>query len=219
VISLRRALWAIAAAGLGAGLGAFALVISSHYDHDKTAHLVFGPLIGWSFIGTGLYAWWRRPDNHFGFMMTAVGFTWMAGALSDSSDPGVFAVGLLFGPLPIAILIHLLLAFPAGRLEGRVAKGLAAWAYIDTTVIQVAATLVLDTKNGDCKCTANPLLVTHDKGLQDAVVGFQTLTSVAGLVLVTAFLWHRWRRAPRSARCTSPARSRWCCSRSRSRRT
>ena len=96
--------------------------------------------------------------------MTAVGFTWFAGALFDSSTPGVFAVGLLSQALPFGFLIHLLLAFPEGRLEGRLAKGLALWAYLEVTVLQVANVLVQDTTTGDCHCIANPLLVTHDKG-------------------------------------------------------
>ncbi len=192
---LRRALWALAAAGVVCGLGALALVFTSEFDKNKTITLVFGPLIGWSFIGTGLYAWWRRPHNNFGFLMTAVGFTWFAGALFDSSTPGIFAVGLLSQALPFGFLIHLLLAFPEGRLEGRLAKGLALWAYLEVTVLQVANVLVQDTTTGDCHCIANPLLVTHDKALRDAVVGFQTITSAIGLIVITVFLWHRWRRS------------------------
>ena len=192
---LRRALWALAAAGVAAGFVAVALVLSSDYDHDKTTHLVFGPLIGWSFIGTGLFSWWRRPDNHFGFLMTAVGFTWMAGALGDSSTPGVFIAGFLANALPFGFLIHLLLAFPAGRLEGRVAKVLAAWAWLEVGVGQVASVLVEDTRNGDCQCAANPLLVTHDEGVRDAVRGVVTMTSILGLACIIAFLWHRWRVA------------------------
>jgi signal transduction histidine kinase len=186
-------LWALAAAGVACGLGALALVFTSEFDKDKTATLVFGPLIGWSFIGTGLYAWWRRPHNHFGFLMTAVGFGWFAGSLFDSSSPGVFAAGLLFQALPFGFLIHLLLAFPEGRLEGRLAKGLALWAYLEVTVLQVANVLVQDTTTGDCHCIANPLLVTHDKRLADAVVGFQAITSAIGLTVIAWFLWHRWR--------------------------
>ena len=45
MIGLRRALLALGAAGIACGLGALALVLSSDYDHDKTLHLVFGPLI------------------------------------------------------------------------------------------------------------------------------------------------------------------------------
>ena len=192
---LRRALWALGAAGVACGLGALALVFSSDFDHDKVTTLVFGPLIGWSFIGVGLYAWWRRPDNHFGFLMTAVGFTYFAGSLGDSGTPGVFAAGLLTGALPFGLLIHLLLAFPEGRLQDRVAKVLAGVAYLEVTLVQVGVALVEDTKSGDCRCTANPLLVTHDKGIRDAVVGGEAITSAIGLTAVAVFLWHRWRRS------------------------
>jgi signal transduction histidine kinase len=195
VVGLRRALWALAVTGLAAGVGALGLVLSSDFDHQKIAHLVFGPLIGWSFIGTGLFAWWRRPDNHFGFLMTAFGFAWMAGALSDSTTPAVALVGFLAGALPFGILIHLLLAFPAGRLEGRLAKGLAVFAWLEVTLGQLAAVLVTDTAHGDCQCARNPLLLTHDKGVFHAVTGAFSLSSALGLVCITAFLWHRWRKA------------------------
>jgi signal transduction histidine kinase len=200
VTGLRRALWALGAAGVACGLGALALVFSSDFDHDKVATLVFGPLIGWSFIGTGLYAWWRRPGNHFGFLMTAVGFAYFAGSLSDSSTPGVFAVGLLSGSVSFGFLVHLLLAFPEGRLQGPLAKGLALWAYLEVTVVQVAHVLVDDTTTGDCGCIANPLLVTHDKGIRDAVIGAQTITSAIGLIGIAAFLWHRRRTSPQPLR-------------------
>ena len=107
MIGLRRALWAIAAAGVVFGLVALAVVLGSDHDDEKITHLVFGPLIGWSFIGTGLFAWWRRPDNHFGFLMTSVGFAWMAGARNGLSEvtrrgpgpsppfAGMFAASLL----------------------------------------------------------------------------------------------------------------------------
>jgi signal transduction histidine kinase len=205
VTGLRRALWALGAAAVACGLGALALVVSSDFDRDKTTTLVFGPLIGWSFIGVGLYAWWRRPGNNFGFLMTAVGFTYFAGSLGESSTPGVFAAGLLAGALAYGILIHLLLAFPEGRLEGRMAKGLALWAYFEVTVVQVAVVLVEDTTTGDCDCIANPLLVTHNDRVRDAVSGTQALTSAVGLLAITAFLLHRYRRAsPPQRRALGP---------------
>ena len=39
------------------------------------------PVIGWSFIGTGLFAWWRRPENRFGALLVAVGFAWFTSGL------------------------------------------------------------------------------------------------------------------------------------------
>src|SRR5215204_449515 len=119
--SLGRALWAIAAAGFAAGLVAIALVLTSdHASDDRWANLAIGPVIGWAFISAGLIAWWRRPENRFGALMTSVGFTWFVGALTVSDAPGVFIVGAMLSPLPFALLIHLLLGFPTGRVEGRV---------------------------------------------------------------------------------------------------
>ena len=46
---------------------------SDHAADDQTLNLLLGPLVGWAFIGAGLVAWWRRPDNRFGSLMTAVG--------------------------------------------------------------------------------------------------------------------------------------------------
>ena len=37
---------------------------------------VFGPAVGWSFIGTGLYAWRRRPESRTGVLMVLLGFAW-----------------------------------------------------------------------------------------------------------------------------------------------
>ena len=64
---------------------------------------VFGPLTGWAFIGTGVFAWLRRPENRVGGLMIAVGFAACLGALRVSTEPWVFITGLLFIALPYAV--------------------------------------------------------------------------------------------------------------------
>jgi signal transduction histidine kinase len=203
---LRGALWGLAVLGLAAGIALTALVAGGDQEHDHALNVVFGPLIGWSFIGTGLFAWWRRPHNHFGALMTAVGFAYLVGSLTESGTPGVYVTGALFSALPFGFLIHLLLAFPSGRLEGRAAKVLAAWAYVEVTVGQVATVLVYDPRGSDCDCPApNPLLVVDDRGLQDFMTGLQGTTSALGLALIAALLWRRWRGAsPAQRRALTP---------------
>ena len=88
---LRRALLGLAVAGLAFGLSAGALVVTSDHRTDPVPFLVLGLAMGWSFIGTGLYAWWRRPDQRIGPLMTLVGFAWYAGALSFSDAPLVYS--------------------------------------------------------------------------------------------------------------------------------
>ena len=94
--SLRRALFLIGAAGVAAGCVAGIVVMTSeHAREDRIVNITLGPLVGWAFIAAGLIAWWRRPQNRFGSLMTLVGFTWFVGALSTSDEAGLFIVGVL----------------------------------------------------------------------------------------------------------------------------
>ena len=49
--------------------------------------------------------------------MTAVGFTFMLGALTASDDSVVFTVGVLLSSLYFVVFAHMVLAYPDGRLE------------------------------------------------------------------------------------------------------
>ena len=66
----------IALAALVCGLGAAALILSSDHLADETVWAVFGPLVGWFFIGTGVYARRRRPESRSGTLMVVLGFAW-----------------------------------------------------------------------------------------------------------------------------------------------
>jgi hypothetical protein len=67
-MTTRRTL-AISAAALLCGVGDVLLILSSEHFPDPGVWAIFGPLVGYSFVGTGLYAWHRRPESHFGFLM------------------------------------------------------------------------------------------------------------------------------------------------------
>ena len=66
LLALRLALVALAGAGVLAGLAFLALVLGSDHTDDRGVAAALGLLVGWSFIGTGLFAWWRRPGNRHG---------------------------------------------------------------------------------------------------------------------------------------------------------
>ena len=83
---LRRALVALFVVGVLFAAVDVAIVLTSSHDDQKVVDGVLGPLIGLSFIGTGVFAWWRRPLNRFGLLMTAVGFAWFAGALVEADN-------------------------------------------------------------------------------------------------------------------------------------
>ena len=72
---LSRALAALAVAGFALGLAALALVTTGDREFGSTPTVVLALTLGWAFIYAGLYAWWRRPENRIGALMTLVGFT------------------------------------------------------------------------------------------------------------------------------------------------
>src|SRR3954463_6821200 len=116
---LRRALLALFAIGVLCAAADVALVLASDHESQKAIAAILSPLIGLAFIGTGAFAWWRRPLNRFGLLMTAVGFAWFLGGLTESNNSLVYTLGSYIGPLYLVLVIHMVLAFPTGRLETR----------------------------------------------------------------------------------------------------
>src|SRR4051812_13613988 len=112
---LRRALVGLAVAGLVLGLAALALVTTTDRPFS-TAEVVLALTLGWAFIGAGLYAWWRRPENRVGALMTLVGFLWFLGALESAGAAWAYTTGLALSTLWIGALVHMLVAFPTGRV-------------------------------------------------------------------------------------------------------
>jgi signal transduction histidine kinase len=197
--SLRTALVTLGLAGLVLVVIATAILIGSdHKDANREAILIVGPLIAVASIGTGLYAWWRRPDNRFGALMVAFGFIWTIGALSASDTPEVFVIGLLFSPLAYAVLLHMLVAFPSGRLQTRWERFLVGLAYFDTTLVTALGVLFHQTSADTdfCEgCPSNPILISDQQGFADAMFGLQAALGVFGLTAIAVLLVRRWLRA------------------------
>src|SRR5918996_4211598 len=127
VSGLRRALALVAVEGIVVGLVAMAIVLSSDHLDARGANAALGLFLGWSFIGAGLFAWWRRPDNRFGVLMTAVGFAFFLGSLTAADAAWLYTVGILVSSVYLAVFVHMLLAYPDGRIDSpRVRKVLAA---------------------------------------------------------------------------------------------
>jgi signal transduction histidine kinase len=203
--SLRAALIGLGIAGFVLGLLILAAVLSSDHAENKGVNAVLVLLIGWSFIGTGLFAWYQRPSNRIGALMTAVGFTWFLSMLSFANLPGLFIAGAILGSLPIGILIHMVLSFPSGRVEGRLAKILVVATYIVTVVYLPLPWLFADTTQEsicDGECPANPILVADDESVANVLFG---VANAAGVVILGWTVWlavGRWRRADRATRRT-----------------
>ncbi len=196
MIGLRRALIGLGALAFALGIGTVALIMTSDHQSPRGVVVALVLISAWGFVGTGLYAWDRRPRSNVGPLMTAVGFTWFLEALSSSNNEVVFALGALSSALPFAFLIHLLVTFPSGKLETRLQKLLVGTTYVITTVVQLAWGFFVDPRQDGCdNCPENPLLVEGHQSVADVINSVQALVSIVVIVAVVWLLYRRWRES------------------------
>lgn len=204
---LRRALLAIGGAALLLGLITIPLALTSHHGGSGGLFIATQLAIGWSFVGTGLFMWWRRPENRLGVLMTAVGFTWLLGSLLATNDSYLFFIGELFAALPYGFLVQMLLSFPDGRLHSRLEQLIVAATWFDVTVMQWAPLPFLQfTRAHGCeRCPVNPLLLTDHKSVSDALDRGQALIAVLIVVALVVALVRRSRAlGPTHRRALNP---------------
>jgi len=205
VTGLRRALLVIAAAALALGLAGIPVVLSSNHNDDAVPQLMATLVIGWSFVGTGIYAWWRRPGNSIGTLMTLTGFFWLLFAFNASNSPGLFIIGMALPVIAFGFLVHLLLSFPDGRLSGRLERSVVITTYLLVTVVQWITVVFGDTQDPSLcgpECPANPLLIAGYETVFNVAVSATALIVVAviaGLLVALRRRWKRWAPATRNA--------------------
>jgi signal transduction histidine kinase len=188
MLGLRRALLALFALGvIFAGLDV-ALALTSTHEDQKVVTAILGPLIGLSFIGTGVFAWWRRPLNRFGLLMTGVGIAWFLSGLTESNNSTVFTIGSYVEPLYLVIVIQMVLSFPTGRLETFAQRVTIAAGYLDVLAVRLPFFLLGGDIVGDLKGPRpdNVLAVVDAPDLAD--VFDYTSTFVAVVVLVSTLV-------------------------------
>ncbi len=193
---LRRALVSVAFAGVIVGAAAAALVASSDHISRPGLSIVIGLVICWSFIGTGLYAWWRRPTNRFGALMAAVGFTFALGVLTASDNQIVFTLGVLLSSLYFVVFAHMVVAYPDGRLERPWHARLLAAGYVLAVLGPLPQLLWGFSPDMPCDgCPESALLIEHNDNLRDIFNGITSVLGVAIVAVVLVILLRRWRAA------------------------
>jgi PAS domain S-box-containing protein len=191
----------IALLTLLASAGGATLVLTSDHNDAKLPTLLLAVPIGVAFVASGLLAWSRRPENRTGFLMVLTGLLWYVGAFTESNASILWTVGTALGALPYVVLLHLVLAYPTGRLETRATRGLVVFAYASLSLDVLG--LLVDDLRGECAdCPANAFLIEHVDALATARVAAITAVTLAVLAATVAILVRRWRRATPALRRT-----------------
>jgi signal transduction histidine kinase len=190
---LRRALIGLAVAGLALGLAALALVTTSDHGSDSAAWIVLALTLGWGFAGAGIFAWWRRPENRIGPLMTLVGFMWFLGALGSADAAWAYTLGLLVGALWIGALVHMLVAFPTGRVEPGLERWVVVLGWSAAVGLPLLVTLVTERPDDCADCPDNLLLAWDSQTASNLVQGAVVVGPAALLVGLGVVLIRRWR--------------------------
>jgi len=181
-----------------------------HEDlHQTEVRSLPAVLIGWTAIGAGLVAWWLRPANRMGLLLTLLGFAVLVRTWQYSDRPFVFMIGFALGGLGYALFGHVALAYPSGRVTDRLERLLVLVGYL--TVVAFPLAMLLFTAEGAGLEYAplapdSPLLVSANdelaRGLERAfvIVFFGVVTTLFVALLVRKFV----RASARTRRILAP---------------
>ena len=140
--------------------------------------------------------------------MTILGVSVAVTGLRLFDVPALWAIGAMADTVIVSLLVHLLLAFPSGRLEGRAARIVVAMAYA-AGALQPALVLFSALRR-TTDCPSNPMLIADDAsiaGVIEAVQGVLAVVSVVADGRAPAAPLARVEPGP-----APRARSRCCCS-------
>jgi len=134
--------------------------------------------VGWSFAGAAAVALARPPLRRAGALMAAVGLTLFIPYLELAQWSPAWTTGYLLEALWQALLVQLVLSYPAGRIWSRPALGVVAATYLATLGGQLASAFVVEDPR-------NLLLVQADAGFAELVY---RAASALGLLVAVALV-------------------------------
>ncbi|HYN69147.1 MAG TPA: hypothetical protein VEX41_02935 [Candidatus Eisenbacteria bacterium] len=94
-----------------------------------------------AFTALGLVTWARRPANLVGRLLMAIGFAWLIPLLRYAPDSVPWTLALVLPLLHQALLVHLVFAYPSGRISSRFERGLVLLVYLVATLGPLAVAM------------------------------------------------------------------------------
>jgi signal transduction histidine kinase len=188
-------------AAVGLLLAGVEVVLLADSGFEPLWVLLLFPAYALLYIGTGIFAWARRPSNGMGALIVLGGFLWLAAGLANVTTPGLVAIGLVFATVPLAVIVHLLHAFPSGRLRGTASRVTVAGGYFVVFVLQAPVYLFGEGESGPA--TVLEIADRHD--IAHAALYVQAAVGAAVMISTATILATRLRAAdPAKRRVLAP---------------
>ncbi len=180
---------------LGVLLGVTGLMLKARDGSHPVWDLVFGGVAGFLFLGTGLLAHARRPRNRVGLLMVLVAVGFFAEDLQFARGNPIHALAMPLTQASTAFAVHLLLAFPMGRLVSRLDRAAAIAAYAAVFVLPWFALVWWDPASHGVADPPNPYLIADRPAVHDGVIEALNVVNVmVGAAVLVALIRH-WARA------------------------
>jgi len=172
--SFDRALFAILCLGL---LLAVVLTALLPFDGPAAPVLALFPINVLIYLGAGVFAWYHRPSNRMGALILLAGVWMFLGGIANTNIAILAAIGTVGQVLPLAGLVHLLLAFPSGRLPDGISRATVIVGYVNSLLLQAPSYLfVADSLLPGLMLAELPALAEWFDVAQE-IVGFAVLLS------------------------------------------
>jgi signal transduction histidine kinase len=165
-------------------------------------------------VAVGLYAWRDGTHARFGRLLVLGGLGWFLVALAGSGDPLVYTIGRIAGWLSEIGIAYLVLAFPTGRLPGRIDRLLVLAVVLLMGVLYIPTALLVDhfpspttymTCFADCPANAFALVDTTPAWIADVVIPVREAIAILLPLLIIWRIADRLRHAtPLMRRALTP---------------
>ena len=164
-----------------------------------------------SYVGVGLYTWWRRPGSRLGPLLVGNGFLYAATSFNASGASPAYTLGMVIWAVYVVYTAYLLLSYPRGRLESRLERTFIR-AYALSTAVLTGLNLALSPTFpaagafNDCgtRCPVNALAV-GDAGIGTALNSAASIVFTIALIGLTMLLFDKTRASrPVPRRAVTP---------------
>lgn len=180
------------ALGVGLVLAAAATGFKIEDGTHSALDTALSTTTGLLYLGAGVTAHVRRPSNASGLLMALVGVALFTEDLKLSHNAVVYTFGVVFTAASSPVLLHLVVAFPTGRLTPRWERLLVVTGYLVVFGFSLAKALVSASRLLPDVHPANLLMVIDDPA---ASAFLERALRTSGAVLavgVVLLLVYRW---------------------------
>ena len=169
-------------------------------------YLLYVQLAGAGFVILGVMIWLARPELRLGDLMIWLAIAVYVGDLYLSTNEVVRTVGLFLPGASSALYVHVLLAYPTGRVNGRIRRILLAYGYAIFLVIPALKVPFLDSSTWLTRPGPNALLLHRSDAIVDRLTAIGTIgVEIDGVVLLVFMAVAYARATPLLGRVLFPA--------------